>query len=66
MCRRSSYALDYSYFVEHATAISNVMNQSTMWVDSAVLEAELSQHPDSDRRADAEELLTFVKQYSPG
>lgn len=66
MCRRSSYALDYSYFVEHATAHFQRYESVHHVVDSAVLEAELSQNPDSDRRADAEELLTFVKQYSPG
>jgi predicted nucleic acid-binding protein len=33
-----------------------------VWVGSVVLEAELSRNPDSDRRTDAQELLTFVKQ----
>lgn len=39
-----------------ATSASNV------WVGSVILEAEVSRNPDSDRRADAQELLTFVKQ----
>jgi len=35
---------------------------SNVWAGSAVLEAELSRNPDSDRRADAQELLAFAKE----
>lgn len=37
-------------------------SEPNIWVGSFVLEAELSRNPDSDRREDAEALLTFVKQ----
>jgi predicted nucleic acid-binding protein len=37
-------------------------NAPNMWIGSVVLEAELSRNPDSERREDAEELLTFVKE----
>lgn len=37
-------------------------NEPNVWIGSVVLEAELSRNPDSDRRADAQELLTFVQQ----
>lgn len=37
-------------------------SERNVWIGSVVLEAELSRNPDSDRRADAQELLTFVQQ----
>ena len=37
-------------------------SEMNVWVGSVVLEAEISRNPDSDRREDAQELLTFVKQ----
>src|SRR5690349_11969019 len=37
-------------------------SDANMWVGSVVLEAELSRNPDSDRRENAEALLTFAKQ----
>lgn len=37
-------------------------SEPNVWVGSVVLEAEISRNPDSDRREDAEALLTFVKQ----
>jgi predicted nucleic acid-binding protein len=37
-------------------------SEPNVWVGSVVLEAELSRNPESDRREDAEALLTFVKQ----
>jgi hypothetical protein len=37
-------------------------SEPNVWVSSVVLEAELSRNPNSDRREDAEALLTFVKQ----
>lgn len=37
-------------------------SQSNVWVGSVVLEAEVSRNPDFERRADAETLLTFIKE----
>lgn len=42
--------------------IGYATREPNVWVGSVVLEAELSRNPDSDRRADAQELLTFVRQ----
>jgi hypothetical protein len=37
-------------------------SESNVWIGSVVLQVEISRNPDSERRADAETLLTFVKQ----
>jgi len=38
------------------------ISKSNVWVGSVVLEAEIARNPDSDRREDAEALLTFVRE----
>lgn len=51
---------------QEAEAIEQLIGFSTsgpnVWVGSVVLEAEISKNPDSERRADAETLLTFIKE----
>jgi predicted nucleic acid-binding protein len=52
--------------LQEAEAIAQLIgfatSESNLWVGSVVLQAEISRNPDSERRADAETLLTFIKQ----
>jgi predicted nucleic acid-binding protein len=65
---RESIADDHSQerIFREAEAIEALIGLATsdpnVWVGSIVLEAELSRNLDSDRREDAEALLTFAKQ----
>lgn len=51
---------------KEAEAIETLMGVATrdanVWVGSAALEAEIARNPNSERREDAQALLTFVKQ----